>query len=126
MSARHRAVSQQRPAAPAGVWLDVDDGIAIQIRGPADPELAAAGARASKRRRERFAAGDYVRPEDDVSTCVDIMTDWRGVSDETGAPLPFSGEAARELLTGNPFLLAEILNRATALVGRRAARGWIS
>lgn len=99
----------------SGVWVEVDEGVEWRIA-----RLNNEKARELRRSLEKPYAS-FSKIPDNVSEGIlrkvvarAVLLDWKGVTDEAGAAVPYSAEKAEELLTQYPDLLNDVVSASMA------------
>ncbi len=87
-----------------GAWVDLGEGAAIRVARYNNPRHKALRDRLLRPYRGLLLAGRDLPEDVEERVAIDclaetILSDWRGVTDEKGDPLPYDRETARDLLS---------------------------
>jgi hypothetical protein len=98
-----------------GAWVEFRAGVKVKIRSENSSEVREYLTKLTKTQRNILKANGWVLPpklqdRNDVLACKNaIVTDWEGVTDREGNPVPYSPDNVERILTALPRLREEIL-----------------
>ncbi|MGE4163866.1 MAG: hypothetical protein AB7G23_19230 [Vicinamibacterales bacterium] len=98
-----------------GQWVDFGDGVELRIASTASRRADRALDRHRAQYHRHYLHGKSipleVRLEADLALAAAVLTDWRGagVTGPDGSPLPYSADAARQLMTDLRELREQVL-----------------
>lgn len=96
----------------AGAWVDFGEGIQFRLLGENSPRLRGLRGTLRKKYRQYLVSIDVPQHIEDamqIEQATAAIVDWRGVTDEAGAGLAYSPEAARKLMTDLRELRKDVL-----------------
>lgn len=104
-----------RSAEEDGAWVELRAGVKVKIRSETSSIVRDYATKLAKTQRNILKANGWVLPpkmsdRNDVLMCKNaIVTDWDGVSDREGNPLPFSPDNVERVMTDLPGFRNDIL-----------------
>lgn len=98
-----------------GAWVEFRGGMQLRVRSDSTRAVRQWANKNAKGQRQQIIAHGGILPVDmidknEIAMCAAVLvSDWRGVTDRDGKPLPYSPENVRQVLTDLPSLRREVL-----------------
>lgn len=109
-----------------GIWVEMREGAQFKIRSDSSERVKKWAMQRAKGQRQLIIANEGILPshitdKNEIDLCAEVvLSDWRFVTDRTGAELPFNVNTARQVMTDLPSLRKDILLASATEAAYRA------